>query len=140
VSRDDLTPVVDALAKARLGDWPEHAIEDLGVLIALGVGAELSALSPESQAAIARFTRRAGLEQGEPGAALRRYLEVHPIPPALLAEIGAVARGAHVEQAGERVRRARHNLGHQAPLRPVEGSARAPGSLLQLRLRGQASR
>ena len=138
MKRDGLTPVLDALAQATLGDWPEHAIEDLGVLIALGLGAELSLLSAQSQAAIARFARRAGLEQSEPSEALQRYLEAHPIPPALLAEIGAAARGAHVEQAGEQVRRARNNLGPQAPLRPVNGSARDPGSLLQLRLRGPA--
>ncbi|MCC7384633.1 MAG: hypothetical protein IT384_22485 [Deltaproteobacteria bacterium] len=120
--------------------WPPGAVEDLTAVIVLRLGVDRADLDAEGQASIARFLRRTGLDTEATPETLsqraRDYFTAHPIPDALVAELGRVARSALIEKAGSSASITRRLVGSGEMLRPVQGSASDAGSLLQLRLRG----
>lgn len=129
-------PIITALGASGEG-WRAQATEDLAALIALGMGVELHLMSSEAQAAVARFLQRAGLDDPnvDPSSAIAAYLSKHPLPRALVAQVGEAARGARVAQVADRAQRGRSALGERSPARPVQGKASDASSLLSLRLR-----
>ena len=123
----------------RSGRWPQTAVEDFLAVSIIRMGFDPIKLGPAGIELFERFLTRAGIDSADTFEACRAkceaYLQEHPVPPGLLAEINLCIQAAEQGKTDRVKEGAAVLLDSPSSWRPVQGGRPGPGSLFGLRLR-----